>query len=282
MTADERSLIQAIIANPDDDLPRLVYADWLEEHGRGLRAEYIRVECEMASLPMGLPDTRKREKFLEDWVFALDGNIVMAWQREAKAAVPRHPQLCFFFDRGMPAELVCTVNYFVEHGAAVFQEHPITAVRFYSLQPKHVRHLAECSTSAKVQSMRLTEKVNEGTVRALLTDWPFPNATTLRFSASIIDMTTRRWHDQWAERSRMIAESGLPGQVRRLDLTGCGIGNEGGEALAGSPRLRKLELLDLRDNPLDRATIGALRKRFGNRVLFTERDLTGKSGRDLW
>ena len=31
MTADERALVQAIIAAPDDDLPRLVYADWLEE-----------------------------------------------------------------------------------------------------------------------------------------------------------------------------------------------------------------------------------------------------------
>jgi len=43
MTADERALIQAIIAAPDDDLPRLVYADWLEEHGRPERAEFIRM-----------------------------------------------------------------------------------------------------------------------------------------------------------------------------------------------------------------------------------------------
>ncbi|HVK16992.1 MAG TPA: TIGR02996 domain-containing protein [Fimbriiglobus sp.] len=48
MTADERALIQAIIAAPDDDLPRLVYADWLEEHGRPERAEFIRVQCELA------------------------------------------------------------------------------------------------------------------------------------------------------------------------------------------------------------------------------------------
>jgi uncharacterized protein (TIGR02996 family) len=44
MTADERSLIQAIIANPDDDLPRLVYADWLEEHGRAAQAAVMRSE----------------------------------------------------------------------------------------------------------------------------------------------------------------------------------------------------------------------------------------------
>jgi uncharacterized protein (TIGR02996 family) len=47
MTADERALLNAIIAAPDDDLPRLVYADWLEEHDRAERAEFIRVQCEL-------------------------------------------------------------------------------------------------------------------------------------------------------------------------------------------------------------------------------------------
>ena len=34
MTTDESALLAAIEANPADDLPRLVYADWLDEHGR--------------------------------------------------------------------------------------------------------------------------------------------------------------------------------------------------------------------------------------------------------
>ena len=40
--ADEQAaLLTAIIANPADDAARLVYADWLQEHGGGLitRAE---------------------------------------------------------------------------------------------------------------------------------------------------------------------------------------------------------------------------------------------------
>lgn len=32
MTPDERALLGAVLADPRDDLPRLVYADWLEEH----------------------------------------------------------------------------------------------------------------------------------------------------------------------------------------------------------------------------------------------------------
>src|SRR5262249_35725815 len=40
-----------IVANIDDDTPRLVYADWLAENGRDDRAEFIRVQVERARLP---------------------------------------------------------------------------------------------------------------------------------------------------------------------------------------------------------------------------------------
>ena len=45
------ALLAAVIATPDDDLVRLVYADWLEENGDPDRAELIRVQCELAKLP---------------------------------------------------------------------------------------------------------------------------------------------------------------------------------------------------------------------------------------
>ena len=32
--SDEKAFLAAIKAHPDDDLPRLVLADWLEEQGR--------------------------------------------------------------------------------------------------------------------------------------------------------------------------------------------------------------------------------------------------------
>jgi uncharacterized protein (TIGR02996 family) len=35
----------AVIANADDDTPRLVYADWLDEHGDPDRATFIRTQC---------------------------------------------------------------------------------------------------------------------------------------------------------------------------------------------------------------------------------------------
>jgi uncharacterized protein (TIGR02996 family) len=40
------ALFRAVCANPADDTPRLVYADWLQENGQAERAEFIRLQCE--------------------------------------------------------------------------------------------------------------------------------------------------------------------------------------------------------------------------------------------
>src|SRR5262245_2593359 len=47
--------LAAIRAAPDDDTPRLVYADWLDEHGDPDRAEFIRVQVELARLAQDDP-----------------------------------------------------------------------------------------------------------------------------------------------------------------------------------------------------------------------------------
>src|SRR4051812_46175401 len=40
-----------ITAHPDDDNPRLIYSDWLEDQGDVARAEFIRVQIERTRLP---------------------------------------------------------------------------------------------------------------------------------------------------------------------------------------------------------------------------------------
>jgi len=47
MDAEERALLAAIIAHPDEDTPRLVYADWLQEHDQPERAEHIRLSIQL-------------------------------------------------------------------------------------------------------------------------------------------------------------------------------------------------------------------------------------------
>ncbi len=46
-----KGFLDDIVANIDDDTPRLVYADWLVENGEDDRAEFIRVQVERARLP---------------------------------------------------------------------------------------------------------------------------------------------------------------------------------------------------------------------------------------
>ncbi|MBY0523754.1 MAG: TIGR02996 domain-containing protein [Gemmataceae bacterium] len=46
-----RHFLEGILASPEDDTVRLVFADWLEEQGDAARAEFIRVQIERARLP---------------------------------------------------------------------------------------------------------------------------------------------------------------------------------------------------------------------------------------
>ncbi|MBN9122599.1 MAG: TIGR02996 domain-containing protein [Planctomycetes bacterium] len=49
--ADFEGLLRAVFADPDDDTPRLVFADYLDENDQPHRAALIRVQCERARLP---------------------------------------------------------------------------------------------------------------------------------------------------------------------------------------------------------------------------------------
>ncbi len=64
MSPDEDALLNGIAADPAADLPRLVYADWLEERGQDLRAEFIRIQCEIAKLEVGPRDVIDRNVHL--------------------------------------------------------------------------------------------------------------------------------------------------------------------------------------------------------------------------
>jgi uncharacterized protein (TIGR02996 family) len=76
---DETAFIEAILADPEDEAPRLIYADWLEERGDP-RGEFLRVENELANLAPGDgrgPNLRARLQQLrqgigEEWLALID------------------------------------------------------------------------------------------------------------------------------------------------------------------------------------------------------------------
>jgi uncharacterized protein (TIGR02996 family) len=50
----EDPFIKAILATPEDEAPRLIYSDWLDEHDDP-RAEYLRIDCALAKMSQDDP-----------------------------------------------------------------------------------------------------------------------------------------------------------------------------------------------------------------------------------
>jgi uncharacterized protein (TIGR02996 family) len=102
VTADETALLSAILAAPDDDVPRLVYADYLEDRGDGPRAAFVRLQCEHArrlanSEPVtdDLIDTIRRLRPLvaiaDDWLVPAGGHMTFhrGFVQAVRAAGPQ-------------------------------------------------------------------------------------------------------------------------------------------------------------------------------------------------
>src|SRR5438105_4767447 len=76
---EEQGFLKAIQANPDDDLSRLVYADWLDERG-DLRGEFLRLQLALRSLAPDHPHRVSGEHELSylraqapaDWLRAVE------------------------------------------------------------------------------------------------------------------------------------------------------------------------------------------------------------------
>ena len=133
--SDRPALIEAIRANPEEDTPRLVLADWYEENGDAARAEFIRVQCELARLDPSsdrYPELHLRQlqiqaeherEWLGDWADRL-----VRWE----------------FRRGMLDEVTIQPESYCQGGAELFREHPIWRVAFVdelgeSLGPSAIR-----------------------------------------------------------------------------------------------------------------------------------------------
>jgi uncharacterized protein (TIGR02996 family) len=151
VTAFERpeweSLLRAVVAAPADDVPRLVAADWLDEHDQPERAEFIRVQVELARLEAagrgGWEEAhllRRRERtFLAPtsltramWALEACPQLVRVEFREQATAPLEAMQVSgadrLTFRRGFVEIVSCTPEEWTQHGAAVRERQPIRAV----------------------------------------------------------------------------------------------------------------------------------------------------------
>lgn len=151
------AFLAVIAENPDDDTPRLVFADWLQDNGQPERAEFIRAQIELTDL---LKDVRDgdlgrveelrdrshallRPQRLWDW-FGIDGGLptsrpkrVMLGKVEQDSLVckvgypdgrrkPKHWKLGV--RRGFISAVELGIVAFETHGPALVSRHPIERV----------------------------------------------------------------------------------------------------------------------------------------------------------
>ena len=91
--AEQAALLAAIVSHPDDDAPRLVYADWLQEHDDEEQAQFIRDSIALEWLDDYEDEKRQRITKRLDGVAARNG---MRWL-EAVGVTGADP----VYDRGM-------------------------------------------------------------------------------------------------------------------------------------------------------------------------------------
>ncbi len=132
--------LASILADPDDDTPRLQYADWLMERGDP-RGEFIRVQCEIARIEGSesirdaaevvfpgdrLQNLHAREHELlalrDEWILPTPFTTQAEWDL-FDALVDG----CGF-RRGFAESVTCTARDWIEHAAAIRAQHPVRDV----------------------------------------------------------------------------------------------------------------------------------------------------------
>lgn len=99
--SDEPALLAAIRAHPDEDTPRLIYADWLDENGQPERAEFIRLQC--------LPEPTQEQ---EGRAIDLEEQNRGRWL--ARLGVPQFTEARWEFRRGFPEFLQTDAGLFLD------------------------------------------------------------------------------------------------------------------------------------------------------------------------
>lgn len=145
--------LAAIIAQPKCDATRLIFADWLEENGEPERAEFIRVQCELAKrecvdvwcekiyrekCPIGTPceyakecdGLRRRERELLDR--ADEGDELphrIRWLVAENPSYTLEGALSPRWSRGFVSEVTCRWSDWQAHHEQIRATQPVTTVR---------------------------------------------------------------------------------------------------------------------------------------------------------
>jgi uncharacterized protein (TIGR02996 family) len=143
VTRTEQALLAAVIADPHNDLHRLAYADLCEEYGDYVRAEFVRVQIELArvgevALPdgttgvrTGCPEDDRRERALR----RRERDLLTADRPGRWSPYPLAAFADVVFRRGFVAEVTLPCDAWVAHGPTLVRAAPLEKVTLAGKEP---------------------------------------------------------------------------------------------------------------------------------------------------
>ena len=253
---DERAFLQAIAAHPDDDAPRLAYAEWLLGHGDP-QGEFIRLDIELDEMA---GDDPRRDALDERWSTLLDEHAPQ-WLA-GLADIGIQPMISgrlvpgMWYERGLITTVVIEKpDLLPAKAAALFAAAPALRCLRFRCQELDLPGIAKLPQLAQLSVLDLSGAEMKGSgLRALLAS---PHLTRL----TELDLAYNELGDEGAH---VLANAPLVGRLTGLNLRSWGFTSRGLDLLVRSPHLARLEHLDLGSNDLDS---DALRQLLGARHL---------------
>jgi uncharacterized protein (TIGR02996 family) len=269
--ATDGAFLAAIREHPDDDAPRLVYADWLDEHGDADRAEFIRLQVRLARMAPSDPEygaIRGRSDYLGqvhhvEWAHRLPQLDGVHWEVFHRgffvAARFRHP------------------DHFFAHAAQVFAAGPIQELRLHQFTSAHTLRLASTAELRAVRVLDLDDgnKIGNTGAEQLMAsrhlrklsvllvgrnDLGPAGVRAIAMSGYVRGLKGLRLerNDLFDDGLQYIAEFKALTELKQLDLDRTRTGDDGVKALARSKTLRGLRTLFLSNNQVTDEGLKAL------------------------
>lgn len=257
----EEVFILAIREAPADDAPRLIYADWLEEHGQADRAEFIRVQCQLARLWETAPKPAALQSRAEDllrghwneWVGPLRA-IVGPWRDrygERWMGEEYHPDGLRRFQRGFVDTLGLDAEDFLRHAECLKHLVPLRKLQLWGAG-RCAERLAREPLLAGLSVLSFADyyaaPLTAGDAAVLAKSLYLHGLTVLYLGKNSLG-------DDGVEE---LARAPWLIQVTVLDLSDNGLSDRALRALAESPYLVNLKTLYLQNNYFTEAGLGTL------------------------
>src|SRR5262245_9047746 len=229
MESEDSALWRAVGADPPDDAPRLILADWLEEHGQPERAEFIRVQCQLAQADDDAPEypaLRRREQQL--WL-----KYKSLWRTSLPPRMRDFP-----FRRGFvhPQGIHLTARRFLQLDEDAFADSPLWDVGLKLRGRVSLNELGGADRLRRLAGLDLDcAEVEAGRLAELLAAPTLDNLRSLGIRGGPFTL----------DHVQAVVESPVLGRLTRLAIRNSPLGREGAELLAVAPGLRKLSVLEL-------------------------------------